>query len=86
MARRYRTTNSEYARAKIDEYTAENKCETCKGARLKDVALAVTVGGKNIFEVTELSVKEAKRFFDELKLDERRTFIARQILKRSRPD
>ncbi|MDI9476974.1 MAG: excinuclease ABC subunit UvrA [Natronincolaceae bacterium] len=81
MARRYRTTNSEYARAKIDEYTAENKCETCKGARLKDVALAVTVGGKNIFEVTELSVKEAKRFFDELKLDERRTFIARQILK-----
>ena len=81
MARRYRTTNSEYARAKIDGYTAENKCETCKGARLKDVALAVTVGSKNIFEVTELSVKEAKRFFDELKLDERRTFIARQILK-----
>ncbi|MFW5648690.1 MAG: excinuclease ABC subunit UvrA [Candidatus Alkaliphilus sp. MAG34] len=81
LARRYRTTNSEYARAKIEGYTAENKCETCKGARLKDVALAVTIADKNIFEITELSVKDAKQFFNELKLDDRKTFIARQILK-----
>ncbi len=81
LVRRYRTTNSEYARAKIDEYTAENKCEACKGARLKDVILAVTIADKNIFEITELSIKETKRFFDELKLDERKMFIARQILK-----
>ncbi|HZK57274.1 MAG TPA: excinuclease ABC subunit UvrA [Clostridia bacterium] len=81
LARRYRTTNSEYARAKIEGYTAENKCETCKGARLKDVALAVTIADKNIFEITELSIKDAKQFFNELKLDDRKAFIARQILK-----
>lgn len=81
LIRRYNSTNSEYSRAKIEEYMAENRCETCKGARLKDVALAVTIADKNIFDITELSIKDAKQFFEELKLDERKAFIARQILK-----
>ena len=81
LVRRYRTTNSKYVRAKIEGYMAENKCEVCKGARLRDVALAVTIAGKNIFEITELAIKDVKRFFDELRLDERKFFIARQILK-----
>ncbi len=81
LVRRYKTTNSKYVRARIDRYTAENRCEMCKGARLKDVALAVTIADKNIAEITELSISDAKQFFDELELDERKFFIARQILK-----
>ncbi len=81
LTRRYNETNSEYIRDKIDEYMAENSCPTCKGARLKDIVLAVTVGNKNIHEVTELSIKNAKKFFDELNIDDRKMFIADQILK-----
>ena len=81
LTRRYNETNSDYIRDKIDECMAEIKCGTCKGARLKDVILGVTVANKNISEVTDLSVKDAKIFFDELELDERKTFISRQILK-----
>lgn len=81
LTRRYNETNSEYIRDKIDEYMAENSCPTCKGARLKDIVLAVTVGNKNIHEVTELSIKDAKKFFDELNIDDRKMFIADQILK-----
>jgi len=86
LTRRYSDTNSEYIRDKIEEYTAENKCGTCKGARLKDVILSVTVADKNIAEVTDLSVKDAKIFFDELELefDERKAFISKQILKEIR--
>lgn len=84
LTRRYNTTNSEHSRARIGEYMAENKCEKCQGARLKDVALAVTIEDKNIFDITELSIKEAKEFFQDLKLDDRRAFIGRQILKEIR--
>lgn len=84
LTRRYKETNSDYIRDKIEEYTSENKCVTCNGARLKDVALGVTIESKNISEVTELSVKDAKNFFEELELDERKSFIARQVLKEIR--
>ncbi len=84
LTRRYKATNSEHVRDRIDEYMAENKCTTCKGARLKDVALAVTIVDKNISQITDLSIKDAKQFFDNLELDERKTFIARQILKEIR--
>ncbi|AOY74802.1 excinuclease ABC subunit UvrA [Clostridium formicaceticum] len=81
LERRYKETNSDYMREKIEEYMAEMPCNNCKGARLKDVALAVTVGDKNIHQVTELSVKEAKYYFDHLTLEERQAFIGKQILK-----
>ncbi len=81
LERRYRETASEYMREKIEEYMSESPCKLCKGARLKDTTLAVTVGGKNIFEVTEMSIGEAKEYFDKLQLDDRRLFIAVQILK-----
>ncbi|AKL96722.1 UvrABC system protein A [Clostridium aceticum] len=81
LERRYRETNSDYSREKIEEYMAEMPCNKCKGARLKEVILAVTVGDKNIHEVTEMSVKEAKKYFDHIALEERQAFIAKQILK-----
>lgn len=84
LERRYKETNSDYMRNKIEEYMAEMPCGSCKGARLKEVALAVTVGEKNIYEVTEMSVKEAREFVDTLQLDERKAFIGKQILKEIR--
>jgi excinuclease ABC subunit A len=79
--RRYAATNSEYMRAKIDEFMSMIECSTCHGKRLKDEVLAVTVGGKNIWEVTGLSVKDAIEFFSDLELNLTQTHIAEQILK-----
>lgn len=84
LERRYKETNSDYIREKIEEYMTELPCSSCKGARLKDVILAVTINGKNIHQVTEMSVKEAKVFIENLKLDDRKAFIAQQILKEIR--
>ena len=56
-------------------------CPVCHGKRLKPEVLAVTVGGKNIIELTELSVTKALAFFDELELSEREQFIAARIVK-----
>ncbi|WP_026476674.1 excinuclease ABC subunit UvrA [Alkaliphilus transvaalensis] len=84
LERRYKETSSDYIREKIEECMNENPCQACKGARLKDVVLAVTVGEKNIHEITEMSVGEAKVFFDEVQLDQRKQFIATQILKEIR--
>ncbi|RKD25283.1 Excinuclease ABC subunit A [Caminicella sporogenes DSM 14501] len=81
LERRYRETNSDYIRDKIEEYMSLNACETCKGTRLNKVSLSVTVGEKNIAEVTDLSVKKALEFFNNLKLDKKREIIAEQILK-----
>ncbi len=79
--RRYAATSSEYIRQKIDEFMSMIECETCHGNRLKDEVLAVTVGGKSIIEVTELSVKDAIVFFDQLDLGSTHVKIADQILK-----
>lgn len=79
--RRYAATSSEYIRQKIDEFMSMIACESCHGKRLKDEVLAVTIGGKNIIEVTELSVKDAIYFFETLKLDVTSAQIADQILK-----
>ena len=80
----YREAASEEARQEIAQYMSALPCPACKGARLKPEALAVTVGGKNIWEVTRMSVREALRFFQELKLTEREEMIAHQILKEVR--
>ncbi len=84
LERRYRETNSDYIRNKIEEFMSLNACEKCKGARLSDESLAVTVGEKNIAEVTELSVRKAYEFFENLTLDKKNTKIAEQILKEIR--
>lgn len=81
LERRYMETNSDYSREKIEEYMSESPCSHCKGARLKEEALAVTVGNHNIFNVTEMSVKEAVNYMENLNLDERKQFIAEQIVK-----
>lgn len=84
LERRYQDTASDYMREKIEEYMSESPCKVCHGARLKSTALAVTVGGLNIHQVTELSVGEAQQFFQKLQLDERQEMIAAQILKEIR--
>jgi len=81
LERRYRETNSEYSRDKIEEYMAERPCPRCKGNRLKKEVLSVLIGGKNIMEVTDLSVKELLNFVQNLELSEKNKFIAREILK-----
>lgn len=58
LERRYRETNSEDSRDKIEEYMAETPCPKCKGAKLKKEVLSVLVDGKNIMEVTDFSVNQ----------------------------
>ena len=84
LERRFRETQSEYVRREIESYMSSNSCPHCKGARLREETLAVTIQGKNIWEVTCLSVGEALAFFRSLQLTEREEFIARQILKEIR--
>lgn len=79
--RRHKETNSNYIREELEKYMSFQPCGGCHGTRLKPESLAVTVGGKNIDEVTRFSVGEALAFFDGLELTERENFIARQVLK-----
>ncbi len=81
LERRYRETYSEAAKQEYEKYMTNIKCPVCKGKRLKDEILAVTVGEKNISEITDYSIKELKVFFDNLKLSENKMLIAEQILK-----
>lgn len=81
LSRRYNETNSEYSRNEIEECMSEVECPECHGRRLRDEYLAVTVGGKNISELTDMSVKEALNFFNELKLTQHETFIGERIIK-----
>lgn len=84
LERRYKESQSSWAKGDVEEYMSITPCQQCKGARLKPEALAVKVGGKNIFEVTEMTVEEALEFFQELELTEKEQLIARQILKEIR--
>ena len=84
LERRYNETSSEYAKDKIDEFMAETPCPKCKGHRLKKEVLSVKVGGKNIIEVTELSINELIDFINNLELSEKNQFIAQEILKEIR--
>lgn len=84
LERRYAETNSEYSRGEIEEYMSEVKCPVCKGKRLKDEYLAVTVGGMNISDLTDLSVRDGLKFFNELKLSEHDSMIGDRIIKEIR--
>ncbi|MEG0051230.1 MAG: excinuclease ABC subunit UvrA [Terrisporobacter sp.] len=81
LERRYRETNSDYSRDKIEEYMAERPCPKCKGNRLRKDVLSVLIDNKNIIEVTDLSVKELLEFIENLQLSEKKTFIASEIVK-----
>ena len=84
LERRYRETNSEYSRDKIEEYMAETPCPKCKGARLKKEVLSVLVDGKNIMDVTDFSVNELVEYIENINLSEKQKFIAHEILKEIR--
>ncbi len=81
LLRRYRETSSEEIRKWIEAYMTQRECPVCKGARLRKESLAILIGGKNIAEISSMSIDQAKLFFDTLKLGPREAKIARQILK-----
>ena len=81
LTRRYESTTSEWSRADIEKYMAVSACSECKGQRLRKESLAVTVGGLNIYEVCEKSIKDALAFIDSLTLSNRDEIIAKPILK-----
>jgi len=81
LERRYNSAPSEEVRRYIEEYMAARPCPTCKGTRLKPESLAVTVGEKNIAQVSELSVANALRFISGLRLTSREEIIAKEVLK-----
>ena len=84
LERRYKSSDSDVTKAKIEEYMSDVKCHTCHGDRLKKESLAVTVGGLNIADFTKMSISEALDFVDGLKLTERESLIGAQILKEIR--
>lgn len=81
VERRYRETGSQTMKAEYETFMNITPCSACKGQRLKPEALAVTVGDKNISEVTTLSIERLQKFLDELQLTETQQLIGNQILK-----
>ena len=84
VEQRYRETGSDAMKQEYETFMRITPCKTCKGQRLKKEALAVTVGNKNIYELTALSIENLKKFLAELKLTEQQELIGRQILKEVR--
>ena len=81
LERRYRETDSSYIRDEIQQYMRNHPCSACHGNRLRPESLAVKIVDKSIAEVTRFSIREASRFFSELKLTAREEVIAKRILK-----
>jgi excinuclease ABC subunit A len=84
LQRRYRETDSSQQRERIEEYMSFRPCPTCKGARLKPEVLAVTIGGKNIHQFTQMSVTRAIEFLDDLELTETEKLIGARVIKEIR--
>jgi excinuclease ABC subunit A len=81
LLRRYKETNSEEVRRWIESFMTQSQCVVCHGARLKKESLAIKIDGKNIAELSWMSIDELRNFFDTLVLGERQKVIAKQILK-----
>lgn len=81
LDRRYRETESDYARGKYEEYMRPRTCTACQGTRLKKESLFITVANKNIAELASLSAKQALEFFQHFQLCQREKLIAKQVLK-----
>ena len=84
VEQRYRETGSDVMKQEYESFMRITPCKTCKGQRLKKESLAVTVGDRNIYEVTSLSIENLKKFMSELKLTEQQELIGKQILKEIR--
>ncbi len=95
LQRRHRETDSEFMRTEIEQYMSSVPCPTCRGARLKPESLAVTVGGRSIIDVTQVSIRRSARYFAalmgeapldpaEVGLTDRERLIGRQIVKEIR--
>ena len=81
LERKYRETHSQKSKEELEELMSNKVCPSCKGSRLRPESLGVTVGGKNIYEITKMPVWECRDFFKNLKLSRQDALIARQILK-----
>ena len=84
LQRRYSETSSDYVKEEIEKYMSASVCPSCKGARLKPEALAVTFGDRNIDELTRMSIEQLELFFREVSLTPRQEQIAHQIVKEVR--
>ncbi|MFS8650306.1 MAG: excinuclease ABC subunit UvrA [Caldibacillus sp.] len=84
IERRYHNSSSDYVREQMEQYMMQQTCPTCKGYRLKKEALAVKINGKHIGEVTDMQVREALEFFENLELTKQEKAIARLILREIR--
>ncbi len=81
LKRRYHETKSDASREEIEKYMTASLCPQCKGKRLKREILWVLIGGKSINDITSMSVNQAAEFFENLRLNEKDTLIARQVIK-----
>ena len=81
MEKRYRETGSDLMKQQYEEFMRITPCTTCKGQRLKASSLAVTVAGKNIYEITNMSIVKLQEFLESMQLNERQLLIGAQILK-----
>jgi len=81
VKRRHSEASTDAMREEFEKFMSIKPCTTCHGARLKPDVLAITVGGKNIEEVTDMTIKEAAQFFSSLRLSQRELVIGEQILK-----
>ncbi|WHH59300.1 excinuclease ABC subunit UvrA [Petroclostridium sp. X23] len=81
LERRHKETQSDWMRSELESLMSTNPCPDCSGARLKKEILGVTVNGKNINDTTQISIVEARKFFNHLTLTEKEQLIAHQILK-----
>ena len=81
LKRRYNETNSDDIKNEIEQYMSDSHCPKCKGARLKKEALAVTVGGKNIYEFTTMSIKDELDFINGIEFSEKDKIISEQIIR-----
>jgi len=79
--RLYKQTESDWRRKEFEKYMISNDCQECNGKRLKDKVLAVRIDGKNIMEVTDMSVTEAIKFFESVRLSDKQKKIAQLVLK-----
>ncbi|MFC1677195.1 excinuclease ABC subunit UvrA [Planctomycetota bacterium] len=81
LTRRWKTTASEYVKSRLHSYLSEQPCQSCCGARLRPEAIAVTVSDKNIYDLSSLSIENAQKFFNKLKLDKEKTKIGAEVIK-----
>lgn len=84
LTKRYSETSSDMMKNEIEQYMSDNHCPKCRGARLKREALSVKIGGKNIYEFTNMPIREELEFLDGIEFSEKNKIISEQILKEIR--